>query len=232
MTYEVRFDLVLREDGRKVMDASKARALRAVEEGGSLMEVAKRLRTTPGRLRLRLEGLKDVEGRPLVEVHEGTASLTPDGRRLLDAFEHHSRSIEEQMEHRFRNPLLTVDGIVLMGGKLVVVRRGRDPFRGKLALPGGIVEYGETVEAAVVREVREETGLETRVRRLLSIYSRPDRDPRGHFASVAFVLEAIGGRLRAGDDAAEVELVSLAPMPELAFDHSSIVLDFLASEKR
>jgi 8-oxo-dGTP diphosphatase len=125
-----------------------------------------------------------------------------------------------------RHPWLTVDGLLLLDGKLVCVRRGRDPFAGRLALPGGFVELGETVQEAVVREVREETGLETRVRRLVGVYSDPKRDPRGHTVSVAFELEPIGGRIRASDDAAEVVLVDPDHPPELAFDHATIVRDW------
>ncbi len=70
-------------------------------------------------------------------------------------------------------------------------------------MPGGIVEYGERLEDCVVREVREETGLETRVLRLIGIFSDPGRDPRGHFVSAFYELERTGGELLAGDDAAE-----------------------------
>jgi 8-oxo-dGTP diphosphatase len=121
---------------------------------------------------------------------------------------------------------VTVDGIVLVDGKLVCVRRGREPFKGRLALPGGFVEYGETVEEAVMREVREETGLETRVVRLVGVYSDPARDPRGHTVGVVFVLEPAGGKLRAGDDAAAVVLVDPENPPPLAFDHSRIIADW------
>jgi len=126
-----------------------------------------------------------------------------------------------------RNPRLTVDGVVIRRGHLLLVQRGREPFRGRWALPGGFVEYGETVEAAVVREVREEAGLETRVIRLLGVYSHPERDPRGHTVSVVFLLEVVGGTLRGGDDAARATWFSLDDLPQLAFDHDTIVRDAL-----
>src|SRR2546422_4882156 len=99
------------------------------------------------------------------------------------------------------HPSVAVDGIVLQDGKLVAVRRKNEPYRGMPALPGGFVELGETTVEAVVREVREETGLETRVKRLVGGFSGPKRDPRGHVLSVLYELEGIGGRLKAGKHA-------------------------------
>lgn len=125
------------------------------------------------------------------------------------------------------NPSLTVDGIVLLNDRLILIRRKNPPFEGQYALPGGFVELGETVESAVIREVREETGLLTKVKRLVGVYSDPDRDPRGHTVSVVFELDVIGGELRAGDDAASAEAFDPDNLPELAFDHEKIIQDFL-----
>ena len=121
------------------------------------------------------------------------------------------------------HPAVTVDGLVLVNGKLVAIRRGNDPFRGMPALPGGFVELGETTVEAVVREVREETGLETQVIRLVGVFSDPGRDPRGHTITLAYALEAIGGRLKAGSDAAAIVLVDPDDPPRMAFDHNEIV---------
>ncbi|MCK5038278.1 MAG: NUDIX hydrolase, partial [Thermoplasmata archaeon] len=101
----------------------------------------------------------------------------------------------------YQNPALTVDAIILIDDKLLLIQRGNDPFKGYYALPGGFVEYGERVEEAVEREVKEETGLDAEVQELIGVYSAPDRDPRGHTISVVFHLEVIGGELKAGDDA-------------------------------
>ena len=122
-----------------------------------------------------------------------------------------------------KHPAVTVDGLVLVEGKLVAVRRGRDPFRGMPALPGGFVELGETTVEAVVREVREETGLETKVSRLVGVFSNPNRDPRGHTVGIAYALEATGGALEAGSDAAAILLVDPDDPPRMAFDHNEIV---------
>lgn len=125
-----------------------------------------------------------------------------------------------------RQPWVTVDGLVLQEGKLVAVIRRNPPFQGMPALPGGFVELGETVEAAAVREVHEETGLETRIVRLVGVYSDPHRDPRGHTVTVAYALERIGGELRAGSDARELVLLDPDALPPMAFDHTQIVADW------
>ena len=100
-----------------------------------------------------------------------------------------------------------------------------------LALPGGFVEYGETVEEAVRREVKEETGLSTDIERLLGVYSDPKRDPRGHTVNVAFVLKSRESTPSAGSDAADVVLVDVKDLPRMAFDHSAIVQDYLRTER-
>ena len=119
-----------------------------------------------------------------------------------------------------------MDGLVLYEGRLVAVIRRNPPFQGMPALPGGFVELGEPVEAAVVREVREETGLKARGARLVGVYSDPRRDPRGHTVSVAYALEAIGGALRASSDARDIALLDPDHLPPMAFDHVRIVADW------
>src|SRR5437660_11423211 len=113
------------------------------------------------------------------------------------------RASSERMMER-SHPAVTVDGLVLVDRKLVVIRRGNEPFRGMPALPGGFVELGETTLEAVVREVREETGLETKVLRLVGVFSDPGRDPRGHTVTIGYALGARGGRPRRGSDAAAI----------------------------
>lgn len=125
-----------------------------------------------------------------------------------------------------RHPWVTVDGLVLEDGKLVAVVRRNPPFQGMPALPGGFVELGETVETAVLREVREETGLETRVLHLVGVYSDPRRDPRGHTITAAYALERTGGELRAASDAKAIVLLDPDRLPEMAFDHARIVADW------
>lgn len=125
-------------------------------------------------------------------------------------------------------PKLAVDCIILVSGKVLLIRRRNPPLG--WALPGGFVEYGETVEDAVCREVREETGLELDHLRQFHVYSDPGRDRRCHCVSVVFVAEGRGAP-RAGDDAAEFRLVSLAAVPEseLVFDHARVLADYRES---
>jgi 8-oxo-dGTP diphosphatase len=122
---------------------------------------------------------------------------------------------------------LTTDAVITDGPRVLLVKRGEEPFKGKWALPGGFVEYGERAEEAIVREVREETGLDVRVSKLIGVYSDPRRDPRGHTVTVAYICEpkAVNKKPRAGDDAAEAKWWRLDRLPKLAFDHAGIVGD-------
>ena len=121
-------------------------------------------------------------------------------------------------------PKLMVDVIIPSEGRVVLIRRGSDPYEGRWALPGGFVEVGETVEQAAVREVAEETGLAVELTRLVGIYSNPERDPRGHNVSVAFVARLLSGVLSAATDAAEASLLDPDTV-ELAFDHRRSIAD-------
>jgi NAD+ synthase len=127
---------------------------------------------------------------------------------------------------RAPGPVLTVDAIVRYNDDFVLVKRGYEPYKGVLAFPGGHVEYGQTCEEAVVREVKEETGLEFKILGLLGVYSDPHRDPRGHYVTNVFFGEG-KGKLEAGDDAKEVVLASKPDVKNLAFDHDKIWRDYL-----
>jgi 8-oxo-dGTP diphosphatase len=125
-----------------------------------------------------------------------------------------------------RGPRVTVDSLTLDGaGRILLVRRGRPPFEGSWALPGGFVEDGETVESACVRETREETGLQVEIVSLCGVYSRPDRDPRGHTVSIVFRCRPVAGEPAGGDDAAEARWFRTDEWKALdfAFDHAEIV---------
>jgi 8-oxo-dGTP diphosphatase len=130
-----------------------------------------------------------------------------------------------------KTPYLAVDGVVrLWEGErfkgIVLVERRYEPLG--YALPGGFVEVGETVEEAVLREVKEETGLDAQIVKLLGVYSEPNRDPRFHVVSVVFVLDAYG-EPKGGDDAKKAVVFPLEDLPfdKIVFDHAKILKDFL-----
>ncbi len=128
-----------------------------------------------------------------------------------------------------QTPLLTVDAIILKKNSVALIRRKNPPFQGRWALPGGFVDVGETVEHAVVREAKEETGLNVKIEKLHGVYSDPKRDPRGHTVGVIYVCRVVGGELKGLDDATEAKFFSLTKLPELAFDHAKILADLTKS---
>ncbi len=132
---------------------------------------------------------------------------------------------------KYRNPFPTVDIIIEVGPSRgrppVVLIRRRNPPHG-WALPGGFVDYGESLEAAAVREAREETSLDVELLGQLHTYSDPGRDPRHHSISTVFIARA-EGEPRAADDACEARLVDPRhPGLRLAFDHARILNDYIA----
>ncbi|MCD6468472.1 MAG: NUDIX hydrolase [Thermoplasmata archaeon] len=131
---------------------------------------------------------------------------------------------------KYRKPSVTVDGIITKDNEILLVKRKNNPFRGKWALPGGFVNYGEKVEDAVIREVKEETGVSTRIIKLFGVYSDPSRDPRGHTISVVFILKPETEEVKGGDDAVDARFFPLDSIPPLAFDHDKIIMDYKQKE--
>ncbi len=123
-----------------------------------------------------------------------------------------------------RNPLPTVDIIIEYQGGIVLVRRKNPPHG--WAIPGGFVDYGETLEDAAAREAMEETGLHVRIVRQFHSYSSPDRDPRFHTISTVFIA-AGSGKLLAADDAADAAVFKEQSLPQdIVFDHKTILEDY------
>lgn len=125
-------------------------------------------------------------------------------------------------------PFTTVDAIIEIDGAIVIVQRSNPPFG--WALPGGFVDYGESLEQAVVREAKEETGLDLVNLRQFHTYSEPSRDPRFHTIGTVFIAKG-KGKPQAGDDAAGLKVVNLSEilLLEFAFDHKRIIQDYLAT---
>jgi 8-oxo-dGTP diphosphatase len=126
-----------------------------------------------------------------------------------------------------KTPLLTTDCVICdRDGRVLLIRRANEPFRGAYALPGGFVDIGETVEAACRREVLEEVGVAIAELRLVGVYSDPRRDPRGHTVSVAYLARMPDApNPKAGSDAAVAEWVKDWRELNLAFDHAKIIAD-------
>lgn len=131
------------------------------------------------------------------------------------------------MEQKYRNPVPTVDIIIQMNGdpgKIVLIERKNDPPG--WALPGGFVDYGETLESAAVREAREETSLEVTLVRQFHTYSDPGRDRRQHTISTVFIARAEGVP-RGADDAKRAVVCGVRDLPGgMAFDHAQIIDDY------
>jgi ADP-ribose pyrophosphatase YjhB (NUDIX family) len=123
-----------------------------------------------------------------------------------------------------RNPIPTVDLIIEFNEGIILIKR-KNPPEG-WALPGGFVDYGESLEQAALREAKEETGLDVELIRQFHAYSNPGRDPRHHTITVAFIAKAKGQPI-AGDDAKELGIFTKNKLPEqIAFDHRNIISDY------
>ena len=128
----------------------------------------------------------------------------------------------------FKYPALTADAIIIYKKvNLILIRRKNPPFKGKLALPGGFLDKGETPEQACIREAKEETNLDIKILKKIGIFSGKQRDPRGEVVTVAFLCEPKkkDQEPKAQDDAAGLEIVSFSEIPslEFAFDHKEIL---------
>jgi len=125
-------------------------------------------------------------------------------------------------------PLLAADALIELvnqpGRPIVLIERKNPPYG--WAIPGGFVDIGETLEAASVREAKEETSLDVELTALLGIYSNPQRDPRGHTVTAIYIAESAGTPV-AADDARSVGIFTLDNLPEpLAFDHALVLDDY------
>ncbi len=130
-------------------------------------------------------------------------------------------------------PVVGVGAVVVHDGRVLLIRRGKEPLRGRWLPPGGTVEWGETLEDALVREVQEETGLTVRPREVVGVLDRIHREERDvlyHFVIVDYLCDWVSGTLHAGSDAEEAALVPVADLP--AYDVPDQALDVIAQGLR
>ena len=134
----------------------------------------------------------------------------------------------------YKKPSVTAD-IFIFDDELnfILIKRGNDPFKDCWALPGGFVEYGESVENAAMREAKEETSIDIELIDLVNVYSEPDRDPRGHTITVAYTAKGDLSAGKADDDAKDIAIFSSAKLEgtDIAFDHERIIGDCLKAAK-
>jgi mutator protein MutT len=132
------------------------------------------------------------------------------------------------------NPLVGVGAVIVEQNRVLLIRRGTAPLLGEWSLPGGVLECGETLREAVVRETREETGLVVETHEMLGVYERLIPDDEGrvryHYVLIDFLCRPVGGDLNAGSDAADVRWFTRDELPalNLAFDANDVVLKGLA----
>ncbi|MEK6528343.1 MAG: NUDIX hydrolase [Nitrospirota bacterium] len=132
------------------------------------------------------------------------------------------------MRINHKNPFCTVDVIIEITGGIILVNRKNSPPG--WAIPGGFVDYGESLEDAVQREAKEETSLDIQLIRQFHTYSDPKRDPRHHTVSTIFIAKA-AGKPKAGDDAKEVGIFTKHTLPkDIAFDHRQILADYFSGK--
>ena len=131
---------------------------------------------------------------------------------------------------KYKIPSLTTDIFIFdENTNFILIKRKNDPYKNCWALPGGFVEYGESVESAAIREAKEETHIDVKLLDLVNVYSKPDRDPRGHTVTITYTANGNMDDKKADSDACEIGIFSIDDLDniELAFDHSKIIKDCL-----
>jgi ADP-ribose pyrophosphatase YjhB (NUDIX family) len=142
-----------------------------------------------------------------------------------------------EAERRYpKRPLVGVGALIFRRDRILMAQRGKDPLKGWWSLPGGALELGEMLEAAVCREVLEETGLEVEPVKLFEVFERIIRDASGapeyHYVLIDYVCSVIGGKLFPGDDVSAVEWVRRRDLPSLQITEGTLAVIEKAFEQR
>ena len=135
---------------------------------------------------------------------------------------------------KYKKPSITTDIFIFDDNfNFILIKRKNNPFKNYWALPGGFVDYGETVESAAIREAKEETSIDVELIDLDNVYSDPNRDSRGHTISVVYTAKGNFDDRNADDDAIDIGIFSDDEINEidLAFDHKKIIKDCLNKVK-
>ena len=154
---------------------------------------------------------------------------------LDDIWLHYDADADFKYSYKYPRWCVTADTVVFRknddGLKVLLIKRGGEPFKGMWALPGGFVDVNEDVTTGARRELLEETGLEVEEIHQLGCYSKPRRDPRAPVMTVAHYAFSQSGNVAGGDDAADAGWFDVNALPELAFDHSEIIKDAVEKTK-
>lgn len=135
----------------------------------------------------------------------------------------------------YKNPSLTADIFIFDEDfNFILIKRLNDPYKDCWALPGGFVEYGESVEDAAIREAKEETSIDVELLDLVNVYSKPGRDPRRHIVTVAYTAKGDFSQRMAESDAKDIDVFSYEDIDniEIAFDHRKIIEDSLKKAQK
>ncbi len=228
---EIKFKIWFEYEKRYFFGRGLYELFQKIELTGSILDASKSLKMSYRNAWGKIVKAEKVYGRKLVLRNKGRkvqkSILTDEARYLMSEY----RKYEDVFNHYLRRPYIipsvAVDGILVRDNKVLLVKRKNDPYVGYYALPGGFVEYNETTENAIIREMKEETNLDVKINGIVGVYSDPSRDPRGHVISIVYELDTDDLNFRAGDDAERAEMVDLKSIPPLAFDHSKIIKDFM-----
>ena len=153
-----------------------------------------------------------------------------DGRRIYDVESFSSKLRFAAIglgEKKYYNPALAANAIIQKNNSILLVKRSIEPFKGLWSLPGGFIEYDETVEESLTREIEEETGLKIKPLKVIGVFSHPLRSPVKHVITICYESIIVGGELKACSESAEVKFFPIDNLPKLAFDHEKILRNYL-----